>query len=595
MTAQDFREEDKLGKAYDARLMRRLLTYLKPYRWYVALSVFLLLFASAFDLLKPYLSKLAWDEYILQGDLRGLGNLALLFAGVLLMEFILSAAQIYIMEWIGQSAMFDLRRKLFAHIQSMHLAFFDKNPSGRLLTRITSDVNALNELFASGVVDIFGNLLKVVGIVVVLVLLSWKLSLVVAVVLPMIVIASFLFRRKVRDSYREIRRMIAKLNSFTQEHLAGMNEVQHFVQQRKTMRNFDAINAELMRQHHRSVIYYAVFFPVAEIIGAISLALIVWYGGGQVVQHAISFGTLVAFIQYVEMFYRPIRDLAEKYNILQAAMAASERIFAILDTKPAITAPSQPQSLAGFSGSIFFDSVNFSYNEGDPVLKDIRIEIKPGEKVALVGATGAGKTTTVGLICRFYDVNSGAIRFGEVDIRDLDPKELRSHIGLVLQDVFLFSSSIKENITLGWEKIGDEDVERAAERVGLSPFINRLEQRFDHPVGERGGNLSVGQRQLVSFARALAYDPKVLILDEATSSVDNETERVIQKALRELFRGRTSVIVAHRLSTIREADKILVFHKGRIVEQGKHEELLKQRGVYWRLYQLQYQDQEVLD
>jgi len=589
---QDFREEDKLGKAYDARLMKRLLTYLRPYRWYVVLSLLLLMLASALQLTRPYLVKLAFDEHIAIGDGPGLNQIALLFLGVLALEFAMGYGQIYIMEWIGQKAMFDLRGKLFGHIQSMHLGFYDKNPTGRLLTRITSDVNALNELFASGVVDIVGNLIMIAGILIVMFSLSAKLSLVTFVIIPLILVATIMFRVKVRDSYREIRIQLAKLNAFTQEHLAGMNEVQNFVQEGKTMGRYAKINGELMDQHKRSVLLYAVFFPVVEIIGAISTALIVWYGGGQVVQQAISFGTLVAFFQYVEMFYRPIRDLAEKYNILQAAMAASERIFNILDTPPAITAPTAASRLDGYDGTIKFERVNFAYNPDHPVLNDVSFEIGSGEKVALVGATGSGKTTTVSLMCRLYDVNSGAIMLNGTEIRQLDPRDVRAQVGLVLQDVFLFSGTIKDNITLGNEQISDEQVRAAAERVGLLPFVNRLEHGFAHKVGERGSSLSVGQRQLISFARALAYNPRVLILDEATSSVDNETENIIQQAIHRLFEGRTSVVVAHRLSTIREADKILVFHKGRIVEQGRHEELLKQRGVYWRLYQLQYQDQE---
>ncbi len=590
---QDYRDEDKLGKGYDAQLMRRLLVYLRPYRIYVGLALLLLLVAMVAQLATPYLIKVAFDEHIAIGDADGLIIIAIQLLVIMFVEFLTGYGQIRIMEWIGQSAMYDLRQKLFAHIQSMHLGFYDKNPSGRLLTRVTSDVNALNEMFASGVVDILGNIVTLAGIVVVMMILSPKLSLVTFIILPLIIGATFVFRKRVRDSYREIRIMIAKLNAFTQEHLAGINEVQNFVQERKTMARFEKVNTELMDQHKRSILYYAVFFPIVELIGAISLALIVWYGGGQVVQEAISFGTLVAFIQYVEMFYRPIRDLAEKYNILQSAMAAAERVFNILDTKSDITVPADPKTIPNFSGAISYENVNFAYNKDHQVLHDINLQIRPGEKVALVGATGSGKTTSVSLICRFYDINSGAIKFDNIDIRELHPQFVREQIGLVLQDVFLFSGSIRENITLGNEDITEEQLVAAAERVGLLPFVNRLENGFDHKVGERGGSLSVGQRQLVSFARALAYNPRVLILDEATSSVDNETETIIQKAIQKLFEGRTSLIVAHRLSTIKEADKILVYHKGRIVEQGKHEELLKLRGIYWRLYQLQYQDQEV--
>ncbi len=590
---QDFRDEDKLGKGYDGQLMRRLLVYLRPYRLYVGLALLLLLVAAAAQLATPYLIKIAFDDHIAVGDQDGLMLIAIQLLGIMCLEFFTGYGQIRIMEWIGQSAMFDLRQKIFNHIQSMHLGFFDKNPSGRLLTRVTSDVNALNEMFASGVIDILGNIVTLVGIITVMFVLSPKLSLVTFIILPLIVGATFVFRKRVRDSYREIRIMIAKLNAFTQEHLAGINEIQSFVQERKTMDRFEGVNTELMYQHKRSILYYAVFFPIVELIGAISLALIVWYGGGQVVQEVITFGTLVAFIQYVEMFYRPIRDLAEKYNVLQSAMAAAERVFNILDTKSDISVPEHPKPLTNFTGAITYSDVNFSYNKDQRILHDISFDIKPGEKVALVGATGSGKTTSVSLICRFYDIDNGSIKFDAIDIRDLDPQVVRAQIGLVLQDVFLFSGSIRENITLGNESISEEQMMAAAERVGLAPFVDRLENKYDHRVGERGGSLSVGQRQLISFARALAYNPPVLILDEATSSVDNETEFIIQKAIKKLFEGRTSLIVAHRLSTIEEADKILVYHKGRIVEQGKHEELLKQQGVYWRLYQLQYQDQEV--
>ncbi len=590
---QDFRDEDKLGKGYDGQLMRRLLVYLRPYRLYVGLALLLLLVAAAAQLATPYLIKIAFDDHIAVGDQDGLVLIAIQLLAIMCLEFFTGYGQIRIMEWIGQSAMFDLRQKIFNHIQSMHLGFFDKNPSGRLLTRVTSDVNALNEMFASGVIDILGNIVTLVGIVTVMFVLSPKLSLVTFIILPLIVGATFVFRKRVRDSYREIRIMIARLNAFTQEHLAGINEIQSFVQERKTMNRFEGVNTELMYQHKRSILYYAIFFPIVELIGAISLALIVWYGGGQVVRETITFGTLVAFIQYVEMFYRPIRDLAEKYNVLQSAMAAAERVFNILDSKSDISVPEHPKPLTNFSGAITCSNVDFSYSKDQRILHDISFDIKPGEKVALVGATGSGKTTSVSLICRFYDIDNGSIKFDTVDIRDLDPQVVRAQIGLVLQDVFLFSGSISENITLGNEAISQQQMIAAAERVGLAPFVESLEKQYDHRVGERGGSLSVGQRQLISFARALAYDPPVLILDEATSSVDNETEYVIQKALHKLFEGRTSLIVAHRLSTIEEADKILVYHKGRIVEQGKHEELLKQRGVYWRLYQLQYQDQEV--
>ena len=592
--ANDYREEDKLGKGYDSKLMSRLLQYLKPYRRYVALAIALLLISSAFGLAGPYLVKIAIDNYISTSDFGGLQQIALIYLLFLFVQFFTDYGQLYIMEWIGQHAMFDLRRQLFAHVQSMHLQFFDKNPSGRLLTRVTTDVNALNELFASGVVEILGNLLQLVGVMAAMYYISPRLALATFVIMPLIVGATMVFRKRVREAYRQIRIIIARLNAYTQEHLAGMSEVHAFVQEEKTMNRYRSINNDLRTENQKSIYYYAVFFPVVELIGAMATALILWYGGGSVVQNAVTVGTLVAFLQYVEMFFRPMRDLAERYNILQSAMAASERIFKVLDTKPDIVAPAQTQALIGFTGDIEFEHVDFSYDPDNLILHDINFRVKPGEKVALVGATGAGKTSTVGLLCRFYDVNSGRIKLNGIDINQLDPHDLRSAFGLVSQEIFLFSGSIKDNISLGADDISDEQILKAAEQVGLLPFINRLERRFEHGVGERGTSLSVGQRQLVSFARALARNPKVLILDEATSSVDNETEQIIQQALRKMFEGRTSVIVAHRLSTIKEADKILVFHKGRIVEQGKHEDLLQQKGVYWRLYQLQYQDQEAV-
>ncbi len=592
--ANDYREEDVLGKGYDSKLMSRLLRYLKPYRRYVAIALTLLLISAAFGLAGPYLVKIAIDNCIATSDSAGLSQIALIYLLFLLVQFFTDYGQVYIMEWIGQQAMFDLRRQLFAHVQSMHLQFFDRNPSGRLLTRITTDVNALNELFASGVVEILGNLLQLVGVVIAMYYISPRLALATIAIMPLIVIATMVFRKRVREAYRQIRIIIARLNAFTQEHLAGMSEVHAFVQEEKTMNRYREINADLRAENHKSIYYYAVFFPIVELIGALSAATILWYGGGSVLRNAVTIGTLVAFLQYVEMFFRPMRDLAERYNILQAAMAASERIFKVLDTKPEIAVPVQPHRLKDFNGDIEFEHVHFSYDPGNLILHDINFRVRPGEKVALVGATGAGKTSTVGLLCRFYDINSGRIKLDGTDINQLAPDDLRSAFGLVSQEIFLFSGSIRDNITLGASDIDDVQLTKAVEQVGLLPYINRLERGFDHGVGERGTSLSVGQRQLISFARALVRDPRVLILDEATSSVDNETEQIIQQALRKMFEGRTSVIVAHRLSTIKEADKILVFHKGRIVEQGKHEELLQQKGVYWRLYQLQYQDQEVV-
>lgn len=594
MSAQDYREEEKLGRGYDSELMKRLLKYLKPYKWYLVIATILLLIGAAVQLVPPYLLKVAIDSYITKGDPSGLDKIALIFLIALGIEFFVSYFQFYIMQWIGQKAMLDLRREVFAHVQKMHLAFFDKNPSGRLLTRITNDVNALNELFASGVVAILGNLAQVVGIVAMMFYISAKLTLATFIILPLLIGATAVFRKRVRESYRRVRLILARLNAYTQDNLAGISEVQYFTAEDRVRERFDTINDDLRQAHQKSILYYAIFFPAVEVIGSLSLALILWYGGGLVIQQAATLGTLAAFIQYAEMFYRPVRDLADKYNILQSAMAASERIFNLLDTPPEVIAPAVKKQLNGFKGRIEFDKVNLAYNPDEYVLHDINFRIKPGEKVALVGATGAGKSSVVSLMCRFYNYQRGNIRFDDVDITEADPADIRAQIGLVLQDVFLFSGSIRENISLGTENITAEKIRKAASQVGLLPYLNEVPDGLDHQVGERGGLLSVGQRQLISFARALAHDPRVIILDEATSSVDNHTEQVIQQALKRLFAGRTSVIVAHRLSTIKEADKILVFHKGRIVEEGRHDELLKAHGVYWRLYQLQYQDQEAV-
>lgn len=627
MSVADYREEEKLGKGYDAELMKRLLTYLYPYKWQLGGAALLLLAGSALMLAGPYLLKLAIDNYIRstsgvkalaanfdnnttlfgvphlgtfiiemmkQGAATGLQHIGLTFLAVLAMEFGVGYGQHYVMQWIGQKAMYDLRREIFIHVQQMHLGFYDKNPSGRLLTRITNDVNALNELFASGAVAIFGNLAQVVGIVAMMFYLSVELSLVTFIILPLLLVATLVFRKRARDSYRQVRLILARLNAYVQDKLGGINEVQYFVQERKVYKEFNQVNSDLRTAHHRSVLYYAMFFPAVEIIGAVGLSLIIWYGGGLHLREMVTLGTMVAFFDYAERFFRPLRDLAEKYNILQAAMASSERVFKLLDSKPEILAPEEPAEPAQHEGRIEFEKVNFAYNDSEWVLKDINLKIEPGEKVALVGATGAGKTSMVSLICRFYDYQEGALRFDGIDVKRLDPEKVRGQIGLVLQDVFLFSGTIAENITLNADDIPAEKIETAARQVGLSPLLQRLPEGLDHKVGERGTLLSVGERQLVSFARALAHDPRVIILDEATSSVDNQTEQVIQQALKKLFAGRTAVIVAHRLSTIKEADKILVFHRGRIVEAGKHEELLAKQGFYWRLYQLQYQDQEAV-
>ncbi|HER00146.1 MAG TPA: ABC transporter ATP-binding protein [candidate division Zixibacteria bacterium] len=593
MSDHQYFEDDALGKAYDSQLMKRLLQYVKPYKKWIVLALAILIISTLLRLAGPVIIKLAIDEYIAVGDADGLGRLALLYAGILLVQFFATWGQIYLMEWIGQKAMYDLRMKVFRHVQGLTMDFYDRNPVGRIITRVTSDINSLNELFSSGVVNIIGDLFTIFGIVGVMFVINSKLAAITLIALPLLIVATILFRIKVRHAYREIRRLIAKLNAFVQEHVSGISVVQNFVQERRIFNRFNDINRELMGRHHKSIIYYAVFFPTVEIISAISLGIIIWYGGGQVIQGAMTFGTLVAFSQYMEMFYRPIRDLSEKYNILQSAMASSERVFKLLDTKPAFKTPAKPVITDGLKGEIKFKDVWFAYNKDEWVLKDINLHIRTGEKVAFVGATGSGKTSMTNLILRFYDYQKGSITLDGKELKDFDGETIRKNISLVLQDVFLFSGTIEDNIRLGNGDISREQVKKAAEDVNLLRLGNGLKRGLDTNVGERGGMLSVGQRQLVSFARALAYNPRILILDEATSSVDTETEVIIQKATETLMKGRTSIIIAHRLSTIKQVDKIVVVHKGRICEIGSHDELLAKKGIYYNLYQLQYKDQEL--
>jgi ATP-binding cassette subfamily B multidrug efflux pump len=593
MTASAYHEEDILGKAYDHRLMRRLLKYLRPYRVTVVISIALLLVVAALQLVGPYLTKIAIDRYISSKDLTGLVRIALLYLAVLVFQFTVRYLQTYIMQLMGQRAMYDLRMELFSHLQRQSLSFFDKNPVGRLMTRLTSDVQVLNQMFTEGVVAIFGDIFILLGIVIVMLAVNLQLALVTLVTLPLLVLATVVFRKKVREVYRLVRTRTARLNAFMQEHISGMSVIQLFAQEGRILKDFEDVNSSLRQAYLKTVFYYAVFFPVVEIIGALSLGLIVWYGGGGVLAGSISSGVLVAFIQYAEMFFRPIRDLSEKYNILQAAMASSERVFRLLDTEPSVPLPERAVRLGSLRGEIEFRDVHFSYNEGEPVLEGVSFRIEPGQRVAFVGATGAGKTSIMSLLSRFYEYQKGEILIDEKDLRQIDPEELRQQMALVLQDVFIFSGDILTNIRLGNEEISLENVRHASEYVNADKFISGLSDGYTQPVGERGSNLSVGQKQLLAFARALVFDPRVLILDEATSSVDTETELLIREALRKLIRGRTSLIIAHRLSTIQDCDKIIVIHKGKVREEGTHQELLRKGGIYYRLYQLQYKDQEV--
>jgi ATP-binding cassette subfamily B protein len=585
--------EDAVAKSYDRTLLRRLLVYLRPYKAEVAVSFLLIVVMAALDLVGPYLTKVAIDSYITKGDAPGLARVAALYLLTLLAAFVVRFGQVYILQMTGQKVMLDMRRQIFGHLQRLHVGFFDRHPVGRLMTRVTTDVDAVNELFTSGVVTVFGDLFTLLGIMGVMTALNPKLALVTFSVIPFFFLITNWFRRGSRQSFREVRKWIARINAFLQENLTGMSVVQLFRREARNREAFGAINRAHADANMAQIFYYAVFYPAIDLLAAVAVAMILLYGGGRVLVGTLTLGALVAFVQYSERFWRPISDLSEKFNILQAAMASSERIFTLLDTPVEVTAPAHPVRLPAVRGRVAFEDVSFAYNPGQWVLRDVDFVVEPGRSVAIVGATGAGKTTIISLLARFYDVPQGRVTLDGVDVRDLDPAQLRSSLALVLQDVHLFSGTIASNIRLG-SPIPDERVREAARAVHAHRFIEALPQGYETEVRERGATLSVGQKQLLSFARALAHDPRVLILDEATSSVDTETEALIQEALKVLLRGRTAIVIAHRLSTIQNVDEILVMHKGRIRERGTHQELLVQRGIYWRLYQLQYKDQEVL-
>jgi ATP-binding cassette, subfamily B, multidrug efflux pump len=588
VNSAQYHEEVALGKAYDGRLMKRLLRYVRPFVWMVVLATALLLVSSSLRVSMAFLTQIGIDDYIQTGDATGLGRIALAFLAVIFVILLASYGQQFLMQLLGQRVLHTIRMELYAKLQRLHLRFFDRNPVGRLVTRVTNDVNALNETFSSGVVAIIGDVVTLILIVAALLYYNWQLALITFLVLPALLVVSLVFKIKVRRAYRDVRTRLARTNAFTQEHISGMTVTQLFNQEQRTGQRFDEINSSLRQAHHRQIYYYAVFFPVVEVIGAVSLGLLLYYGGVRIYEGTLTFGGLVAFIQLVEQFYRPIRDLSEKYNILQNSMAASERIFDLLDTEPAIVDPPAPKRIEQFKGRIEFDHVHFAYNDEDWVLKDVTFTVEPGERVAIVGSTGAGKSSLVSLLFRFYDYQKGAIRLDGVRISDMRVRELRSHLGLVLQDVFLFSGDFAGNVRLRDDTIGDDQIRQALSRVGFDRFLKGLPDDLHTEVRERGSTLSTGQKQLLSFARALAFDPDILILDEATSSVDTETELLIQKALEELLKGRTSIVIAHRLSTIENADKIVVLHHGRVREIGTHTELLNKRGVYHTLYQMQY-------
>jgi ATP-binding cassette, subfamily B, multidrug efflux pump len=615
-------EEEVLGKAYDSRLMKRLLGYLRPYWWQTLIALVAIILKAGMDVVGPYLTKIAVDKYLVKGQgpnfmdrwlapssdpWLGIAQISMLYVASIAFSFLFEFTQTYLMQWVGQKAMFDIRTQIFSHLQRLHIGFFDKNPVGRLVTRATSDVDALNDMFTGGVVAIFEDIFVLLGIMVIMLGMDWKLALITFAVLPLIFWCTMLFRRAVRESYRRIRTAIAKINSYLQEHVSGIVVLQLFNREQRSFEEFEKVNQQHMLAYKDAIMAHALYYPAVEILSATAVASVIWFGGDQVLQGGwVTIGTLVAFIQYAQRFFRPIQDLSEKYNILQSAMASSERIFKLLDTKVEILSPADPVEIEG-PGRIEFDHVWFAYrklpagsngnapdvDDHDWILRDLSFVIEPGETAAIVGHTGAGKTTIISLLLRFYDVQKGSIRIDDVDIRQMPLDSLRRRFGVVLQDPFLFSGTVEDNIRLGTPDINDADVQRAAEDVNVSDFIRRLPQGFKEPVRERGSTLSTGQKQLISFARALAHQPKVLVLDEATSSVDTETEVRVRNALSKMVEGRTSVIVAHRLSTVQEADKILVMHKGKLREIGTHQELLALRGIYWKLYQLQYKDQEI--
>jgi ATP-binding cassette, subfamily B, multidrug efflux pump len=592
--AHDYNSDDEvLGKAYDARLMRRLLSYIKPYKKYVIFAIFLNIVVSALGPLRPYLTKIAVDDYIVNSDYEGLLFIAVILFISLLLQAAIQYFLTYFTQLLGQKTIYDLRMQIFRHTQKLALKFFDKTPIGRIVTRTTNDVESLNELFSSGIVMVFSDIFIIVWILAFMFFMDVELSLVTLSVLPVLIYGTFLFRKKVRESYRDVRLHLARLNSYMQEHVTGMSVVQIFNKQNSELKRFASINDDYRISNKKSIFYYAVFYPAVELLSAVAIGLIIWYGGGEIIQNTLTIGVLFAFIQLTEMFFRPIRDLSEKYNIMQTAMASSERIFKLLDNETFVKDPVQPKDIEKIKGEIEFKNVWFAYNEEDYVLKDVSFKINPGETIAIVGATGAGKTSIINILTRFYDINKGSILLDGIDISTINKHDLRKHISIVLQDVFLFSGTIQSNISMGREDITLDTIKYAAETVGADKFINSLPNQYEEVVKERGATLSVGQKQLISFARALAFNPQILVLDEATSSIDTETEMLIQKAIDKLLVGRTAIVIAHRLSTIQSADKIIVMHKGEIRETGNHQQLLAKRGIYYKLYQLQYKDQEI--
>ena len=585
-------DKKNTSKAVDRKLVQRLYFFVKPYRWYILLAIVLTLFSAFLGSVIPKLSQQAIDNYIAEGDSKGLANVILLIVYALAGDFLLTVITTYITRWFGQGALYNLRIEVFKKIQSLHVQFFDKNPIGRLITRTTNDIEALSELLSSGVITMIVDLLRIVFILYFMFGMNVKLTVISLSVMPMLFYLTFWFKAKVRVAFLEVRDQVARLNSFVQEHINGMDIVRLFNKQSNEFNKFKQINEAHTQVQIKTIFYFAIFWPAVEMISSFAMALVVWYGGAQALSSELTVGVLLAFIQYVRQFFRPIQQLSEKYNTLQSAFAASERIFGILDETNKVSSPEKPIDTEIVRGEIRFQDVWFKYNENeDYVSKNLSFTVKPGETIAIVGATGAGKSTIINLIMRFYDFSKGKIEIDGYDIKELDPIELRKKIALVLQDTILFSGTILENITLNKADITQDRVEEAAKLIGADGFISKLPNGYQHILKERGDSLSMGQRQLISFLRALVYDPTILILDEATSNIDSETEALVNEACLTLVAGRTSIIIAHRLSTIQHADRIIVMHKGEIREMGSHNELLKNKdGIYKKLYELQFQE-----
>ncbi len=592
---KQFHEEEAIGKTYDFRVMRRLMGYLKPYLRALFPALALTLVLNLLRTTQPKFTQYAIDWYILPRKTDGLTLFALVYLAIWLVIFIFSYFQALLLNTVGQRVMYDIRSQLYAKLQHQEVAYYDRNPVGRIMTRLTSDVDSLNELLTSGVIELLGDVVMIIAIAAIMFWMDWRLTLVALVTVPMLFVATNWFRKHARRGYDRVRTRLARINAFLQEHLSGAQTVQIFNAEEKSRQQFHDINDDHRNANVETIFYYAVFFPLVDLIGAVGVALIIWYGGWRVMQNSpagtvLSLGALVAFIQYSQQLFQPIRDISDKYNVLQAAVVASHRIFKTLDLPVAITTPVHPKKSGRAEGRIEFENVWFSYKEEDWVLKDVSFRVEPGQSVALVGHTGSGKTTITNLLMRFYDVQRGRVLLDGVDVREWDLPSLRENFAVVLQDVFLFSGTVESNIRMGRTEIKEERVEWAAREVHAERFIKRLPEGYKAEVRERGAGLSVGQKQLISFARALAFDPALLVLDEATSSIDTETEQLIQQAIERVMRNRTSVVVAHRLSTIQRADRIIVLHHGEIREQGSHQDLLAVRGLYWKLYKLQYAD-----